>query len=260
MAAKSTAYLATYTLNEFDIRNIDRLTARTAYADVAAIATAVYFCQKSLNYAAQGYVTTALYETFDYRATTSALNPAAVARSYNERNPAAEQVDLTMYRTSDFLQALHDIKKAIKTDKDDVALAFALEYAVQMLDKLDGANNGKKARIFFSPNGSPRDRGWTLTKHPFDISLGNKFRKASRKIKSGTKAIFKKQKPSIHVAQHKALPAPAPAVTEQPAQEKTAPANTLDASDKIHQGLGNDVQAMKRLTVTTRKPNDGFKL
>jgi hypothetical protein len=264
MAAKSTAYLATYTLSEFDIRNIDRLEARTACPASAAIALAVYFCQKSLNYAAQGYVTTALYETFEYRATTAPLNPAAVARSYNGRNPDAEKVDLSMYRTSDFLQALHDIKKAINTDKDDVALAFALEYAVQMTDKLDGANNGRKARIFFSSTGSPRDRGWTLVKHPFDISLGNAFRKAGRKIKSGTKAIFKKQKPTIHVEARKALPAPAPAAAEQSRQQKAEPANTPadtnNASDKIHQGLGNDVQAMKRLTVTPRKNDGGFKL
>ncbi|MBI1214302.1 MAG: hypothetical protein GC185_00620 [Alphaproteobacteria bacterium] len=265
MAKKTTtAYLTTYNLSEFDMRNIERLEERTGYSSAGAIYAAVYFCQKSLDYAAQGYVTTALYETFDYRATTASLDPQRVAQAYNARTETAEKIDLTMYRNSDFLQALQDIKKTIRNDSDSVALAFALEYAAQMVTKLENANNGKKAQIFFSPNGSPRDRGYVMKKHPFNISLGNRFRKAACKMKDGTKGIFVKRKPSIHTAPAK-KPEPAPErQPEQKAEQKTeqqTPAALPDAGDKMHNGTASDLQPMKPLTLKNRKGGkDGFSL
>ena len=170
-----------------------------------------------------------------------------------------------MYRTSDFLQALQDIRNFIESDSDSVALAFALEYAAQMVKKVDNANNGKRAQIFFCRNNNPRDRGWIMKKHPYNISLGNKFRKAGRKMKAGTKGIFRKQKPSIHVEPHKEAPPPAPQpAAEQPKHPETqhpAPSPAADAGDGAHQGIGSDLQPMKPLTLKPRKGGaDGFRL
>lgn len=184
MAKKTTLYKTTFDLSEFDLRNIEFLEEKTGYNKTTTVHTALHFCQYSLEQRERGNVTGILYETFDYRATSGPVRHESVATRFNNRSDKAERTNVSMYRSTAALEAIEYIKKSIKTESDSVAVAYALEYSAAAVRALQAANNGKKARLFFSHDNSPRSRGMIFNKHPFDISLAESFRKAGRRMKN----------------------------------------------------------------------------
>jgi len=213
-------YKMTVELSEFDIDIIDRITAHTGYTRSDALHLALSFCDMSLSYRKRGYYTTVRYENGYTRGCTETIGAREVAEKYNNRNPDAQSVNVTMLRSTQTLQYLQNIKSTLSIKSDAVAIGFALEYAMTTIDRLQSANNGKAARIFFTKTNNPRQSGYTLVNHPFDISLGNKWRRATRKMSQGIKRLNPfKPKPK----EYPALPAPAPAETPAPAAATPAP-------------------------------------
>jgi len=214
-------YKMTVELSEFDIAIIDRIAAHTGYGRSDALHIALAFCDKSLSYNKQGYHTTVLYENAYYRACTATIATSTVAQKFNSRNPDAQSVTVRMLRDTQTLHALQNIKTSMNIKSDAVAIGFALEYAATTIERLQTANNGKAAKILFTTTNNPRKGGYTLVKHPFDISLGNKWRRATRRMKASIQKLNPiKPKPK----EYPALPAPAPKALEAPAQ--TASGNT----------------------------------
>lgn len=208
-------YKMTVELSEFDIDIIDRIAAHTGHNRSTALHLALSFCDKSLTYGKQGYYTTVLYENSYSRGCTDTVNPRRIAEKFNTRNPDAQSVTVNMLRDTQTLQYLQNIKSTMKIQSDAVAIGFALEYAMATINRLQNANNGKAAKILFTKTNKPREGGYTLVKHPFDISLGNKWRRATRRMKEGVKSLnpFKPKPKEYPVA----LPAPAPEPAETPA-------------------------------------------
>jgi len=207
-------YKMTVELSEFDIDIIDRIAAHTGYDRSNALHLALSFCDKGLSYNKQGYYTTVLYENGYARGCTDTVSPRAVAQTFNSRSPDAQSVTVNMLRSTQTLQYLQNIKSSMSIQSDAVAIGFALEYAMATINRLQTANNGKAAKIFFTKTNNPRERGYTLVKHPFDISLGNKWRRAARKTAQGIKRLIPfKPKPK----EYPALPAPEPKTPEAPA-------------------------------------------
>lgn len=201
---KFTTYLETYNLSELDIHNLRMLEYKTGKSDIACVHEAVLFCKRSLEYAAQGYHTTVFYKTFEYNATTMPLQHRTVADAFNARSEKAKAVDISLYRSSPMLQDLAYIKHRLKVESDSTALGYALEYAAQMVEKLENANNGKNARVFFSLNNSPREVGYVMKHLSYNISLRNKFSKSVRKTKQAVAGLFKKKHPALTVTLHSA--------------------------------------------------------
>lgn len=215
-------YKMTVELSEFDIDIIDRIAAHTGHDRANALHLALSFCDKGLSYNKQGYYTTVLYENGYMRGCTATISPRDVAEKFNNRNPDAQSVTVNMLRSTQTLQFLQNIKSSMKIQSDAVAIGFALEYAMATINRLQTANNGKAARILFTKTNNPREGGYTLVKHPFDISLGNKWRRATRKMTHGVKSLNPfKAKPK----EYPALPAPAPQPeTPAPTAANSAPA------------------------------------
>jgi len=248
MGRKTTFYKSTFDLSEFDMRNIEFLEEKTGQNKTSVVHTALHFCQYSLEQRARGNVTGIIYETFDYRATSGPVSHESVAARFNARSSKAQRNDVSMYRSTAALEAIEDIKKSINTESDSVAVAYALEYSAAAVRALQAANNGKKARFFFSHDNSPRSRGMVFNKHPFDISMAESFRKASRRMKAnlgklvpGKKALPMQQEEKREPQLPK-TPAPA-AATETPTQQ--TPAADVGA---IHNGIANDMKGMKPVT------------
>lgn len=207
-------YKMTVELSEFDIDIIDRIAAHTGFGRSDALHMALAFCDNSLSYNKQGYYTTVLYKNGYSRGCTATVSPQSVAKKFNNRNPDAQSVTVNMMRSTQTLQYLQRIKTAMNIKSDAVAIGFALEYAATTIDRLQTANNGKAARIFFTKTNNPHERGYTLVKHPFDISLGNTWRRATRRMKQGIQKLNPiKPKPQ----QYPALPAPEQKAPEAPA-------------------------------------------
>lgn len=210
-------YKMTVELSEFDIDIIDRIAAHTGHNRSTALHLALSFCDKGLSYNKQGYMTSVLYEDGYSRGCTATVSARNIAGKFNNRNPDAQSVTVNMLRDTQTLHYLQNIKQAMNIQSDAVAIGFALEYAMETINRLQTANNGKAAKILFTKTNNPREGGYTLVKHPFDISLGNKWRRAVRRMKEGIKSLNPvKPKPK----EYPALPAPA----QKPAETPTAPA------------------------------------
>ena len=219
-------YKMTVELSEFDIDLIDRIAAHTGHDRATALHMALSFCEKGLSYNKQGYMTTVLYENGYARGCTATINARDVAEKFNNRNPDAQSVNVNMLRSTQTLHYLQNIKSSLKIQSDAVAIGFALEYAMTTIERLQSANNGKAAKIFFTKTNNPRDRGYTLVKHPFDISLGNKWRRATRRMTHGIKALnpFKpkpKEYPALPPPEQKPAETPAPAAAQNTAEPET---------------------------------------
>ena len=216
-------YKMTVELSEFDIDIIDRIAAHTGHNRSSALHLALSFCDRGLSYNKQGYMTSVLYENGYGRGCTATINARHVAEKFNNRNPDAQSVTVNMLRDTQTLHYLQNIKTSLNIPSDAVAIGFALEYAMTTIDRLASANNGKAAKIFFTKTNNPRDRGYTLTKHPFDISLGNKWRRATRRMKEGVKALNPikpkpKEYPALPAPEQKTAETPPPAVAKNTAE------------------------------------------
>jgi hypothetical protein len=238
-------YKMTVELSEFDIDMIDRIAAHTGYGRSDALHLALAFCDSSLSYNKQGYYTTVLYENGYSRGCTATISAHSVAEKFNNRNPDAQSVTVKMLRSTQTLQYLQNIKTAMNIQSDAVAIGFALEYAATTIDRLQTANNGKAARIFFTKTNNPHERGYTLVKHPFDINLANKWRRATRRMKQGIQKLNPlKAKPK----QYPALPAP----------EQKVPAAAPDTSAQSNVPEQESVSILK--PVKLKKSGQGFVL
>ncbi len=256
MPASLTSYKTTYQLTEIDARNIEYLAAQTAVSQSVAVHQAIYFCQLALQYRAQGQCTGVLYKSGGYRHTAHSIGHNEVAQAYNNRPKNAQPVKLVINRHTDALQAIHDIKTAINTPKDEVAVAYALEFAATTVKRIRSCNHGKNARILFSYRNSPSESGSMLRSHPYDLTLGNKFRRSARRMKSAMGKInpFKKKPAPVQ----EPAPQPAPAAVPSPAAasaDQVKQAVDLEIQ-KIQNGTLEPVKTMR--AVTFRKKRRGF--
>lgn len=211
--AKTTLQLSTY-----DLDNLSHLASETASSKSEAFHTALAFCDQAVDYMRRGYRLSAYYETAYERGTTATFSPSHVAHTINSRRKDIEisETQLPLYRAT--ADRLENIKNYLNLTSDTLAVAFALEYARTAMDRTHGANNGKKATIFFSLNNSPSERGYLLgKKHPYNNNLGNRFRRAARRAKMG----LVKMNPFARKAAPPALPAPASTPAPAPAAERT---------------------------------------
>lgn len=241
--AKTTLELTTY-----DIDNLTRMADGTGMSKASAFHYAMDFCDKAIEYMQRGYVVSALYENSYMRSTTATIAPARIAQSINDRRTDMDVMptDLPLHRAT--ADRLENIKRFLKVQSDTLAVAFALEYARAAFDCAQSCNNGKKATIFFSYNNKPGERGYLLSNsHPFNANLGNKFRRASRRIKAA----------AANANPFRKKPAPAPAL---PAPTPVAPAPAPAAVETSHV---QEIQLLNPPTVNKRAPrsgSDGFGL
>ncbi|MBW7911929.1 MAG: hypothetical protein H3C49_11760 [Alphaproteobacteria bacterium] len=215
-------------LTTYDVDNLNHLAQAERMSKAEAFHHAMAFCDKAVDYMRRGYTVSALYADSYARYTTSSFSPSAVAHKINTRRKDVEvsETALPLFRTT--ADRLENIKNFLKVDSDTLAVAFALEYARTAHDRTQACNNGKKATIFFSLTNSPGDRGYLLAKeHPYNANLGNKFRRASRRLKQ--------QLADANPFRKKAVPAalPAPAAAE-PAQTQTIIAKPQPQPQEIH--------------------------
>lgn len=215
--AKTTLELTTY-----DSDNLTRMAEGTGLSKASAFHYALDFCDKAIDYLQRGYVVSALYENSYMRSTTATIAPARVAQAINNRRTDMDVMptDLPLHRVT--ADRLENIKRFLKVQSDTLAVAFALEYARTAFDCAQTCNNGKKATIFFSQNNRPGERGYLLSAHhPFNANLGNKFRRASRRMKTavGNANPFRKKPAPPALPAPAAAPAQAAVETTQHVQE-----------------------------------------
>lgn len=216
--AKTTVELTTY-----DIDNLTRMAEGTGLSKGNAFHYALEFCSKAVDYMQRGYVVSSFYENSYMRSTTATISPVRIADVVNNRRTDVDVIptDLPLHRVT--ADRLENIKRFLKIQSDTLAVAFALEYARTAFDSTQSCNNGKKATIFFSKNNRPGERGYLLSSnHPFNANLGNKFRRASRRMKTAAaNANPFRKKPAPPALPAPAAPAPAPAAAvEAPAVQE----------------------------------------
>lgn len=248
----TTYYKVTLQLNELDVENVNRIAAHAGCDKANALHMSLRFCAQSMDFLKQGYMTTVRYENGYRRGCTATISPRHVAERYNNRNPNAQPVKVNILRDAETLRLLQTIKDGIGTQSDDTAFAFALEYSMTTINRIQSANNGKAAQIFFTKTNDPTKIGYLIKKHPFNISLGNSWRRATRKMMRGVKKLNPLPAKKLDII---TLPPPAP-----PAQEQTSEVqkNTAPANEPLRTDLSEPVQAMKPLKL--KKGNGGFQL
>lgn len=260
MGASHTSYETTYNLTELDVRNIQILAEHSGRNMSQAVHDAIYFCQIALQFNKSGKVVSVFYKNSYQSGTTASINASDVANVYNNRPKNAQPVNLRIHRHTDALQAIDYIRKTINASNDSVAVAFALEYAATAVRRIQSCNNGKFARLFFSRDNNPYNGGSILKKHPYDLTLGSKFRRTGRKVKAGMSKInpFKKS-PSSVLEDKPAAPAPSAPPQQPPsAVEDDPPQHQFDGEiEKMQDGVTKPVKTLK--PVTFRKPG-GFNL
>jgi|GEM_PF-1394457 len=251
-----TVYKTTFALSEFDLNNLELLCAHTRQEKTWALHQALHFCQTSLAQSGAGRMTSVLHGN----GTTATISHSAVAEEFNKRSNKAAQYNVTLYRTTDALDTIQKIKTRIGAKSDDTAVAFALAFSATCVRRIQGANGGKKARIFFTATNNPNKSGIILNKHPYDISFGNKFRRFKTNLRSGIAVLNpwrKKDNVTFTVEPRPAtLPAPEAATVEKTTPPH-APAENI-AEDKPLTELSAPMQALKQ--VKLKKSNGGFRL
>lgn len=245
-----TAYKTSFDLSEFDTANIETLQKHTGMNATNAVHAALAFTKTSLEHSKAGRFTTAKCSW----GCTATLNHHAVAVAYNNRPPSAQPVTVTMYRTADALQNIHDIKALIGAKTDGAAIGYALALSVEMTEKLKGADKGKAARIFFTTTNHPNKTGYTFTEaHPFETT------EAQRKKRTLGKAFAKlnpwRQKDPPFTTE--ATPAKAPEQDNTPEQEPQEPPKPEVDTAAITEGTDSDIKALKPMTF---KPKGGLNL
>ena len=249
-----TYYKVTLQLNELDIENIDRIAAHTARDRASALHMALRFCAQSMELAKDGYMTTVRYENGYRRGCTATISPRYIAEKYNSRHPNAQPVSVSILRNAETLRLLQVIKDGIGAKSDDVAFAFALEFSMTTITRIKSANNGKAAEVFYTKTNDPDKTGYLIKKHPFNISFGNSWRRATYRMTSGIKKLnpFPAKKPEII-----ALPAPA-AMPQEPPPVTEATQNAAATNEPLRTDLSEPMQAMK--PVKLKKGGGGFQL
>lgn len=247
-----TYYKVTLQLNELDLENVNRIATHAGCDKASALHMSLRFCAQSMDFLKEGYMTTVRYENGYRRGCTATISPRHVAEKYNSRNPNAQPVNVSILRDAETLRLLQTVKNSIGTQSDDTAFAFALEYSMVAINRIQSANNGKAAQIFFTKTNDPSKTGYLIKKHPFNISLGNSWRRATRKIVGGIKKLNPLPAKKLDII---TLPPPAPPVQEQPSAEQAAQKNTAPANDPPRTDLSEPVQAMKPLKL--KKGNGG---
>lgn len=252
----ATAYKTTFALSEFDLNNLELLCAHTRQEKTWALHQALHFCQTSLAQAGNGRMTSVLHSN----GTTPTISHAAIAEDFNKRSDKAAQYNVTLYRTTDALEAIQKIKTRIGAKSDDTAVAFALAFSAACVRRIQGAHHGKKARIFFTATNNPNKSGIVLNKHPYDISFGNKFRRLKTSLRSGIAVLNpwrKKDNITFTVEPRPAaLPAPQAATVENATPQPTLTENVTE--DKPRTELTAPMQALKQ--VKLKKSDGGFRL
>lgn len=251
----TTYYKVTLQLNELDVENANRIAAHAGCDKATAMHMSLRFCAQSMDFLKQGYMTTVRYENNYHRGCTATISPRHVADKFNNRNPNAQPVKVSILRDAQTLRLLQTIKDCMGTQSDDIAFAFALEYSMATIDRIQSANNGKAAEIFFTKTNEPGKTGYLITKHPFNISLGNSWRRAARKMMRGVKKLNPLPAKKLDII---TLPPPASPAQEQTPAEQTAQQNTSPANEPLRTDLSEPVQAMKPLKL--KKGNGGFQL
>lgn len=246
-----TYYKVTLQLNEFDIENVDRIAAHTGSDRAASLHMALRFCAQSMEFQKKGYMTTVRYENGYGRGCTDTISPRHIAEKYNRRSPNAQPISVSILRSTETLRNLQMIKDGLGIQSDDTAFAFALEFSIATIERIQSANNGKAAEVFFTKSNNPRETGYLIKKHPFNISLGNSWRRVTRRMKRSLKKMNPLPAKKLDI-----IELPAPAAQAQPAPQNTAP-NTA-ANEVPRTELSEPVQAMK--PVKFKKGNNGFQL
>lgn len=250
-----TYYKVSLQLNELDIENIDRIAAHTGRDRANALHMALRFCAQSMELAKDGYMTSVRYENGYRRGCTATISPRYVAEKYNNRNPNAQPVSVSILRNAETLRLLQVIKDGIGAKSDDVAFAFALEFSMTTITRIKSANNGKAAEIFYTKTNDPDKTGYLIKKHPFNISLGNSWRRATHRMTSSLKKLnpLPAKKPEIIT-----LPPPAATPQEPPPAAEAAQNNATSSNEPLRTDLSEPMQAMK--PVKLKKGGGGFQL
>lgn len=251
-----TVYKTTFALSEFDLNNLELLCAHTQQEKTWALHQALHFCQTSFVQAGNGRMTSVLHSN----GTTPTISHTSVAEAFNKRSDKAAQYNVTLYRTTEALDAIQKIKTRIGAKSDDTAVAFALAFSAACVRRIQGANHGKKARIFFTATNNPNKSGIVLNKHPYDISFGNKLRRLKANLQSSIAVLNpwrKKDNITFTIEPRPAeLPAPKTAAAENSNAVTTSDAKT--AENKPGTELTAPVQALKQ--VKLKKSDGGFRL
>jgi hypothetical protein len=247
------AYKTSFDLSEFDTANVEYLQKHTGMNATSVIHIALSFCKTSLEHRKAGRHTTVKCGW----GCTDTLSHGNVAQAFNNRSPAAQQVTVSMYRTADALQDIHDIKSLIGAQTDGVAVAYALALSVEMVRKMESADKGKTARIFYTATNHPNKTGYTYTQpHPFEVSGGNSFRRNKRIVLKALSVLnpWREKEPSFGVepAQPKpATPGPEQNNTPDSAEPEKPEINT----DAIQNGSDKEIKALKPMTFKPNKLN-----
>ncbi|MEZ0259927.1 MAG: hypothetical protein ACAH80_02900 [Alphaproteobacteria bacterium] len=246
------AYKTSFDLSEFDTANVEFLQKHTGMTATNIVHAALSFAKTSLEHHKAGRYTTVKCSW----GCTDTLSHGGVAQAFNNRSPAAQPITVTMYRTADALQDIHDIKAMIGAKTDGAAVGYALALSVEMVQKLKGADKGKAARIFYTASNHPNKVGYTYTEpHPFEVSKGNTFRRNKRVI---GKALAKLSpwhvKGDLPFTADPAASNPAPEQNNTPQEEPPKP--EIDTG-VITDGTDSEIKAMKPMTF---KPKGGLNL
>lgn len=250
----ATAYKTSFDLSEFDTANIEYLQQHTGMNATNIVHSALSFAKTSLEHRKAGRFTTVKCGW----GCTDTLSHHAVAQAFNNRSPAAQPITVTMYRTADALQDIHDIKTLIGAKTDGAAVGYALALSVEMVQKLKSADKGKAARIFFTETNHPNKTGYSYTQpHPFEVSRGNTFRRNKRVIGKALSVLnpWRQKEPSFSADPAQAAPAPASEQNNTP-QEAEPPKPEIDTG-VITDGTDSEIKAMKPMTF---KPKGGLNL
>jgi hypothetical protein len=246
-----TAYKTSFDLSEFDTANVEFLQKHTGMNATNIVHSALSFTKTSLEHRKAGRFTTVKCGW----GCTDTLRHDLVAQAFNNRSPAAQPVTVTMYRTAEALQDIHDIKAMIGAKTDGAAVGYALALSVEMAQKLKSADKGKAARIFFTATNHPNKTGYTFTEpHPFETSS---FQRNKRVIAKALSVLnpWRQNDPPFTSEATPAKPAPAPEQDNAP--ETAEPATPEIDTGVITDGTDSEIKAMKPMTF---KPKGGLNL
>lgn len=244
------AYKTSFDLSEFDTANIDALKKHTGMNETNVVHSALAFTKTSLEHRKAGRFTTVKCDW----GCTDTLRHDLIAQAYNNRPPSAQAITVTMYRTADALQNIHDIKTMIGAKTDGAAIAFALALSVEMAEKLKGADKGKPARIFFTETNHPNKTGYTFTEaHPFETTEAQRKKRALGKAFSKLNPWRQKDPPFTT----EETPAKAPEQDNAPQEEAQEPPKPEIDTGVITDGTDSEIKAMKPMTF---KPKGGLNL
>lgn len=247
----ATAYKTSFDLSEFDTANVEFLQKHTGMNATSIIHIALSFCKTSLEHRKAGRFTTA---KCGWGCTTT-LSHGDVAQAFNNRSPAAQPITVNMYRTADALQDIHDIKGMIGAKTDGAAVGYALALSVEMVRKMEGADKGKAAKIFYTATNHPNKTGYTYAQpHPFEICRGNTLRRNKRVVMKALSKLnpWAEKEPSFTADPAQPQP-PAPDNDNTRAPQKP-PKPEIDTT-AIHEGTDNDIRAMKPIGLKPNKFN-----